>query len=340
MRYIPPAQLFGDAFRPPFDKKAVQRERKKLLAELELIGGEALELNGHRLSRNEIIDYFDELQLDTIALYHAAIAEDETLLGFLRDGRIDEGTFFEVGGIYFDDGFITWLSPYFYTAFTEAVMECLGNREEIAMKTILKNRLLMTDEDKERAWLFIAGILNRNIALFDAFHGKGRQFMQLPMPFDRITDFVSHGYTRVIDQLPDSRFRQLKDAYAFSMQHPAIAAFNRNGKYRGASINWIEDAKYLAVSPEIKARIGEKLKELEGLQTRTKKGRPWAVVWIVVIGIRLLSMLLGSSSDNNVRNLDNTNFHFTIDSATKTLLERQAANPDSMRFDSIRKRLH
>lgn len=339
MRYIPPAQLFGDAFTPPFDKKAIQRERKKLLAELELSGKEGLELNGYRLSRNEIIDYFDELQLDVIGGYHAAIAEDETLLGFLRDGRLDEGTSFGDAAIYDDPGFLTWLSPYFYTAFTEMVTNCLGWMDEVTMKTLVGNRLLMTDEDRERAWLFIAGILNRNIALLDAYHGKGGQFTPLPMPFDRITDFVAHGYIRVIEQLPDSRFGQIKDAYAFSIQHPAIAAFNRNGTYRGASINWIEDAKYLAVSRDVKARIGEKLEELESLQKRTKKGRPWGVVWLIVIGIRLITMMMNSSSSSD-KTFTPGVVTVPLDSSTRALLMRQQGHPDSLRYDSILTSLH
>lgn len=310
------------------------------MAELELSGGEGVDLNGQKLSRNEIIDYFDELQLDTIALYHTTIAEDEVLLTFLRDGRIGEGTYFRNAAIYSDAGFLTWLSPYFYTAFTETAASCLESMDDITMKAMLWNELLMTDENKERAWLFIAGILNRNIALFDAFYGKGGQFMQLPMPFERVTDFVAHGYIRVIERLPDTRFGRLKDAYAFSMQHPAIAAFNRNGSHRGASVNWIQDAKYLAVSPDVKARIGEKLEELEGLQRRTRKGRPRTVVWVVIVGLRLITLLFNSSSSTSASSY-NPGFGMpSVDSSTRELFRRQQAHPDSLRHDSILKSVH
>jgi hypothetical protein len=116
------------------------------------------------------------------------------------------------------------------------------------------------------------------------------------MPINDIFAFLSHGYLEVIKQLPDGRFARLKDAYAFSIQHPAVAAFNRDENYRAATIYWLEDAWNLAVSPDIKARIRVKANELNNLlhKAKPKKKPSWWIVWVILIVIRLLFFLFRS----------------------------------------------
>jgi hypothetical protein len=321
MRYLSPAFLFGASLQPPYDKKAVQRERKKLLADLELSGTEGLELNGRYLNKNEIIDYFEELQKETVSDYHAAIAEDPVLFTFLQDGKIYEWTWFKDAAIYNDPGFIGWLSPYFYTAFTDYVAACFENTDATAMNNLLRNQLLATEEDKERCWTSIANILNKNIALFDHYHGRGALHRPKPMRIDNLTAYLGHGYIEVIKQLPDNRFAQLKNNYAFSIQHPAISAFNRDGDMRAVTITWLKDAQDLAVSEEIQATIGAKLDELNQLLRRGGKRstKPWNYVWIAFVLIRIITLFTGKSSgDNdtptnvqNIINPDNKSFFKT-----------------------------
>jgi len=95
MHYLSPAVFLGKTFQLPFDVRILQRERKKLLAELELGGDDALKLNGRSFTKNELIDYFEELQREDIAAYHLAISKDPALLDFLQYAGIDEGARFK-----------------------------------------------------------------------------------------------------------------------------------------------------------------------------------------------------------------------------------------------------
>jgi hypothetical protein len=300
MRYLSPGSLLGDALPQPLDKKAIQLARKKLFAELELSGSDSLDIHGAPFTKNDIIDYFEELQKENISAYHQAIAEDAVLLAFLQDGFIDEGTKFRNAPIYADAGFIGWLSPYFHAAFTSFCADCFELTDETSMKTILENRLLMTVGDKERSWWFISNILNKNIALFDHYHGRARKNSPAPMPIENITAFIGHGYIQVIKQLPDSRFAQLKDTYAFSMQHPSIATFNRDIANRSVAMTWMKDAQGLAVSEDIRSRITSKLVELNEIErSSVRKKRPWgSLIWIIIVAVRLIAALASSASDN------------------------------------------
>lgn len=332
MRYLSPAFLFGGSLQPPYDKKAVQRERKKLLADLALSGDEGLELNGRHLDKNEIIDYFEELQNDTISSYHAAIADDPVLLTFLQDGRIDEWTWFKDAAIYDDPTFIAWLSPYFYSAFDDYVAACFEDTDAAAMNNLLRNRLLMNEEDKERSWSGISNVLGRNIALFDHYHGRAALQAPRPMKIENVTPFLGHGYIEVIKQLPNGRFAGLKNDYAFSIQHPAIAAFNRDADYREVTIIWLQDAQNLAVSEDIKGTIGAKLDELNRIMRRGgKRRKPWNIVWAAIVAIRIITLFTGNSSTSNYTP---TSVQYNVGPGNKSLF-KAPTHADTAYVDSL-----
>ncbi len=332
MRYLSPRLLFGDALPSPLDRKTVQRERKKWLAELELSGGELLELKGHSFSKSELIDYFETLQQESIAAWHVAIADDPVLLTFLEDGIMDKGTSFKDASLYEDPSFLAWISPYFYTSFTQFAADCFEHTDETSMQAILANSLLMTEADKERAWTFISNILTRNIALFDHYHGKVHKGASWSIPIDTVVPYLGHGYIQVIEALPYSKFAPLKDAYAFSMQHPSIALFNRDPDKRDLTIAWMTDARNLAVSRDISTQIDEKLGELTRLAQKRRHSKNWHYGWLLFIVIRVVVSLTNSSSNNNFTPVNTT---FTVDPATKQFLTKPATRQDSAYIDSV-----
>jgi hypothetical protein len=332
MRYLSPKFLFGEPLPSPLDRKTVQRERKKWLAELELSGGENLELKGHSFSKSEIIDYFETLQQETIAAWHVAIADDPVLLSFLEDGSMDRGTSFKDASLYEDPSFLAWISPYFYTSFTQFAADCFELTDETSMQAIFANSLLMTDEDKERAWTFISNILTKNIAFFDHYHGKTGKGASWSIPMDTVIPYLGHGYIQVIDALPYSKFAPLKDAYAFSMQHPSIALFNREPGKREITITWMTDARNLAVSPDISSQIDNKLQELTRLAQKRRSNKNWHVGWLLFIVIKIVVSLTSSSSNNNFTPANTT---FTVDPAINQMLTKPATRQDSAYVDSV-----
>lgn len=299
MYYLSPALLPGHPLQPPFDPRPIALARKKLLVDLELSGSDTLNINGRLFTKNEIIEYFEELRQPAIAAYHAAIGEDATLLKFLEKGVIAEDARFKDQDIYNDPAFINWLSPCFYTTLTEFIKACFENTDASGMQAILANKPLMTPHDKQQAWLYIAGILEKNIALFDHYRTRGQKNSPRMMPITHISAFIGHGYLQVIKQLPDRQFGRLKDKYAFNMLHPAIATFNRDRRNRSLSIIWVEDALDLAVSADLKPVIRAKLNELNTLLKKGKKRSRTIQLAFVVAFIMILSNIVNSAIDDN-----------------------------------------
>lgn len=273
MQYLSPIVILGENFRSTLDPKLLQRERKRLLAELELEATGTLDLFGRSFTKDQLISFFDNLQQDNIPGYHLAIAEDPILLRFLHDAEIEPGATFNDAPIYADPSFLNWISPFFRTAFTTAAAGCIDRSDARAMHTILGNKLLMTDEEKDKAWLVVAGIFDRNIALFEHYKTRTQDYSPTMMPVAKIATFVTHAYIETIRQLPDSRFARLKDNYAFHIQYPAIAVFNRDRRNRPLAFVWMASALELAVSPHIKAGIRSKTEELELYRKKNRKKR-------------------------------------------------------------------
>jgi len=324
MHYLSPVSFLGNALQLPFDTRTLQRERKRLLAELQLAGGDTLEINGRPFTRNALIEYFDELQREDISAWHLAVAQDPVLLRFLQEVRLDKGARFITAETYTDSGFIYWVSPYFLTAFTQLVTACFEQGDAAGMRTLLDNQALMTPEHQEQAWLFIAAILEKNIALFDHYHGHGQKNSPPMMPITQISAFIGHGYIEVIRQLPDHRFAGLKDSYAFNMQHPAIAVFNRDLRNRPLTIIWLEEAMNLAVSAKTKGKIKAKLDELNHLMKKRKRRLYFRYVWIGMIIMGVISGFLEDSNSNSgefffqKRSSDPAKTRIVLDPATDT----------------------
>lgn len=276
MHYINPIAIFGPSFRAPLDPQIVLRQRKKLLAELELSSNNTIGINGHSFTKEELLAWFDELNQPNVAGYHTAITEDPALQKFLQGSANHAYTGIDVAAIYNnaatiynDPAFIAWLGPYFYSACTKRVTDSLEHENPREMRSIFQNTPLMTPAQSEQLWLFITRILEKNIALFEHYKNRTQPHSQQMMPLPRITPFLGRDYLDVIKELPDNRFAGWKDKYAMSIQYPA-----------------------LAVTPNVKEILDAKATQLEAVSRKWKKKQTRNAILYGLIGIVIIALIL------------------------------------------------
>ncbi|MDO6432063.1 hypothetical protein Q4E93_15785 [Flavitalea sp. BT771] len=286
MQYLSPSTILGESITTPIDKKAIQLGRKKLLAELELSEQDSLEVHGIHLTKGNIIDYFEALQQDNVIDYHNAIEEDNVLKIFLEDHSIADDTKFRNNPLYSDGRFIQWISPYFLTAFTTATDRCFRYKEKDELITILENQYLMTDYDLEQAWSSLIKILTNNIALLEYYTKKGEQGKGDKQTFDAASPLMGYQYISLIVLLPEHRFGEIRNRYAFVIELAAIYTFNKKTAHRLAAETWVENALLLAVAPELQTELTEKLKEMRRISKPTKDRSPfWNIArfaWLLI----------------------------------------------------------
>jgi len=330
MQYLSPSTLLGETITAPIDKKAIQLGRKKLLAELELSAQDNLEIHRLTLTKGNIIDYFEALQQDNVIDYHNAVGEDDVLKTFLEDHYIADNAKFRDNPLYNDSRFIQWISPYFLTAFTTATDQCFRYMKKDGLIAILDNQYLMTDYDREQAWASLFKVLTNNIALLEYFRDKGEQGKGDKETFDAAAPLMGYQYISLIVLLPEDRFGEIRNKYAFVIEQAAIYTFNKKTAHRLAAETWVENALLLAVAPELQAELTEKLKEMRRISKPTKDPNPfWNIArfaWLLIfVAAKAFTCNSGSSSLN-----------YDIDHKAPVFI----THPDSMELnDSTRKSL-
>jgi hypothetical protein len=298
MQYFSPSSLSGETLAAPLDKKAIQLERKKLFAELELSGQTTIEMNGRSFNKNDIIQYYEDLLKEDALKYHAAVAEDPILKVFLENSWIGRKEKFLDNPLYADEQFINWISPYFSHSFSTYMNACFLDPDEDGLTSLNKNKLLMTPADIERSWEVVMRIVMNSISTIEGYYRTPGSIMLI-----KVKDLMEFRYIRLVQLLPQARFAPVKDKYAFTILQACVYTFNRNKQTGNYVSTWLENAQLLASSEDVKAQIGQKREELEAVLVHqetvggtpaapaSSEASPWAVIKFVIFAVLLLARL-------------------------------------------------
>jgi hypothetical protein len=300
MQYLSPASLSGEPIIAPLDKKAIQLERKKLFAELELSGETTIEMNGRSFTKNDIIQYYENLLKEDGLMYHSAVAEDPILLVFLETAYIGRKENFLRNPMYYsDEQFINWISPYFCHAFITFMNACFLDPDEDGLTSLLRNKLLMTSADIEKGWQAVMKIVMGSISTIEEYYKAAGA-----VKVSSVKDLMEFRYIRLIQLLPNDRFSPVKDKYAFSILQACVFTFNRNRQTGNYVSTWLENAYLLAASDDVRKQIAKKQEELEAVMIPQEGGpvagggaaapaesNPWAVIKVVIFLVILLARM-------------------------------------------------
>ena len=296
MRYLSPASLPDSPLINPSDKKSFQLQKKKLLAELELSATGEITINDRTLSKNDILQFFETLEDETILRYHEAVSKDKTLTAFLENSRLPDDASFAQSSLYDDPGFLQWISPYFYTAFTEYAKYCLQNNDEYGLRNLLRNRLLLLEYDRERAWFEIGQVLENNLARLEKYQEEANRKNRKP-DIAGVSALASDTLTRMILQLPKDQFSRVRDNYAFTVMQLSILLFNKARFKRDLAASWLYNAKTLAASESRHNQVVAKGYEMDNI--RKKGERNLGIRAVVVITIVILRVITSTAGCNS-----------------------------------------
>lgn len=261
MQYLSPAAFLGESVSGPLDKKAIQLGRKKLFADLELSGGSTIELHGKSFTKNDIIQYLENLLKEGVLSYHSAVNEDRVLLAFLEEAHLERNNRFQNNPLYEQEQFIEWISPYFHNSFMAFMNACFLQPNEDKLVALLDNRLLMTPRDIEMSWDAVVRIILNDLSALEQFLEQRNDSNKVSMAL--VTSLMEYSYIRMIMLLPEGRFANLRDEFALCMQGVCIDIFNSNKQLRSDVRTWMDNAILLASTQEVKEMLAGKLAEME-----------------------------------------------------------------------------
>jgi hypothetical protein len=335
MLYLSPSSLFGEVIPQPIDKKAIQLARKKLLAEIELNDGNDLQIRGRSYGKNDIINYFEDLLQDHALEYHTAISQDNVLLVFLEEADIQPGEHFAKNPLYTDTSFIRWISASFTGSFRRLTLECFRSSDELTLATLFNNPYLMTLADQEQVWIDVAKLIRDNIALLNRYQSQSQQqgrhwivrnSVRHTIRMSEVSGLMDDSFLGMIRLLPESRFSELRNRYAFVMMQAAIFTFNTRMYKRTLAEKWIINAESLAVLPELKTQIADKLLEFKRIR---KKSIP------VPVRIIIIAIVVGSNLFRMFNKEDNPHYQTVPSYKIPVLIPDTAKGHNSTSRDSL-----
>jgi hypothetical protein len=300
MQYVSPFSLTETLDEEQFDKKSLSLAKKKMLAELELNGGDSIVINGRELTKNDIVIFFDSLQQTDNLVYHVLVAKDPVLRRFLEHNILENGDRFAKVEIYKDAFFIEWVGPYYFMSFTSFGNECISGLNDDAWETMFSNPVLMNSYYQEQAWDFFEKELMVDLNRLQSAGDNGQAVDE-----NLISLLCDFHYVKMMRKLPEDRFGSLWDRYAFAIMNASVRVFNIGA--RNMALVYLDNARLLASSYDLKESIAKKQAEMDRIVSRGSRregggDRNWGfrgIAFILLIVFRIATCSLNSSTDNN-----------------------------------------
>jgi hypothetical protein len=313
MLYTSPFELLNlpSAELQQMDRRMLQLKKKQLMAELQLQGSGLITIGNKELTKNDIVQLFEQLEQDDALAFHAAIAADPALLQFLQTGKIKPGQKFNYNPLYQEAGFIDFVSPFYKEVFNRHILKALAANGFDRIEGVFGNPVLLNGADYDDCFGRLHGYLEE----------KQHGLQQLKHQFDanrRMDITALHQYyifdwINTLNKLPDD-FANFRDDYAIDLYNFAVDLWN--GKRRDEARALLYGISELYCAPATKRLIADLLERANrvaapaGTSSGGSSGGSW--VW-AVISLFIIIVRIGVTC-NNDRSNKNYDFSSLIES--------------------------
>lgn len=286
MRYVSPFSFIAfDTEQKELSSKDLFLAKRKLLSEFDLQGTSTIQLNGAELSKNDVLNIFSQLETDSFIKFHLIVAADKTLLYFLEHDKIEYDTHFSVSQTDLTNEFVAWISPYFKNSFIVSATSSFKSRDIYSFAALMGNPHYVTANDGERIWEPLYGLIEscceEMIAISDAENHLTKR--------EDISRLTSPEQIGMLRKLPEDRFAQQINLYAFEMMRMSVGVFNKID--RALALQIIESGLSMPLSQETKVSLLRKKHEMEDIRSRSggsnkpassNSGTNWGVIRLII----------------------------------------------------------
>ncbi|MGO4288333.1 hypothetical protein [Chitinophaga sp. RAB17] len=269
MKYLNPLTFLTKMNGGPVDLRdnaALSLLRKKMLAEAELSEDKLLKANGQLFSKNDLLQFFDQLQSSQELIYHQQIAADPALLHFLETGEMKGKIADHV--LYKDPSFLFFIAPYYEPLFTVAILNSLKNQDVRTMEYLFAGPLLLdgayTTVSYQRVLRYLGVMDNELKAVVDELNNGGAYIWKY------LVRFANPTLIRQLNTLPEE-FNKWRSDYGISMINLALAVYMKDFK-RGQQV--LDLVEQLHTTDHVQERVQVRKKELLDYRKNTLRSRP------------------------------------------------------------------
>ena len=279
MQYISPLSFLPAGTLTSFNSRELKLAKNKMLAEFELTGSTSIPIGGKEMTRNDVLKMFDQLGQAGDLEYHSLVAADPVLLHFLEHQEIEPGEKFSIPDAQLTPEFIEWLSPYFSWAFKKATLRIFRDVKPEEFETLVINPFFMTERDAWDAW---TGVENY---LYITLNGLKEINKSKYQSQTQVQKYAGYNFIWLLCNLPQERFWQLINNYAFEVMQLAIKEFNN--KKRDSAFDLMGYARSLHVSEDLMKTLLDKEEEMQNILKKNKstetRNNTWWYIRILLI---------------------------------------------------------
>ena len=271
--YMNPFELLGPdnglSFED-YDTKAIQRQKKALLQEIELEDGHVSWLPGVIVDRSKAISLCDELHDEVRSMYHWMVFENKPLLAYLTRGSLEHFLVNPTASpldileqVYDDDlGFRDWLSEPFAKQFDVLLPKAIEQGNLVILDALLSGRRWVSPAFEDQCFESARRLIDRRMA--NLRQAKDRAAEIKPVIVN-IRDCLSqNSLADTLKKLP-AYFRDYQDEAVGLLRSIALYSYNKHSD--GAlSKQVLELAKGLtSASGAMKKLLAEDIETIDDL---------------------------------------------------------------------------
>jgi hypothetical protein len=242
------------------DKQTLTLAKKKFLAEAELSESQTVMLHGQEMTKNDILNLFDEWSAIDDWNFHYDIAKDAALLYFLEGNAYSKnGTRFKKNHFesYKNTDIIERLSPFFATAYQNFVIISIKKHayEDLAIFYLEAPFLIINESNKKSANLKIRQFLEREETKLEEIIEQVKKKQKVDYQIIR-TYYCNKSLLWSLNQLPAESFAWLRDSYGITLYNLAGAFWNVKENFNAYEV--IDSLSYLDNSEKVQAAISKR----------------------------------------------------------------------------------
>jgi hypothetical protein len=229
IQYVSPFRMLGIDISQNIDKQTLTLAKKKFLAEAELSENQSVMLNRQEMTKNDILNFFDNFEQNEESLdYHRMIAKAPALANFLEHRYFDrkETGFHQLGKNYDEEGFINFISPYYSDVYAELILDFLDNHKIVDLKALFRQAPLIMDYyDEDKMWdsvsTYIEDLTN---LLFECASTIETAYLDNIPEFE---NYIDKDFMLCLNTLPEEQFSFYRNRYAIALQNLAVSLWNK-----------------------------------------------------------------------------------------------------------------
>ncbi|WNJ16889.1 hypothetical protein [Pontibacter sp. G13] len=301
MKYINPFVALGlDPSKqsdPETLRNYLKDQRKRLLAQFELMGTPEIELGGKAMDRSTILNMFEMLENEAVRPYHVSIYEHPKLLAFLEDASLDlyyEGDIHQVQLMSRD--FQAFVGPYFAAQFNKRLFNAYRQHDWEEVQILCTPPLSIPAKDHATAYQDTYRQIHHELSELEQY---AQHLEQGGGPDAKVQAFSDEMLISTLNKLPEY-FHGVKEKYALGLERLALALHNEHRRVELAIVV-LKQAMKLDLTPATRERLKYLLDQLvemapaeailENLTGRSGDGKNNKWVWAVGVGAAIFIII-------------------------------------------------